>query len=66
MTGNPKIDRCIDLLCGHGCRAVCGYIAELRSGNERPYWAELDCAERRRLCEALEDIMAVYGEKCPI
>lgn len=64
MTGNPKVDRCIEALCMHGCRAVRGYIEDLRAGNEQPHWAELDCAERQRLCEELEDIMAVYGDKC--
>lgn len=66
MTGNPKVDRCIDALCGHGCRAVREYIDALRAGDEYPHWAELDADERGLLCHELESIMAVYGDKCPI
>lgn len=66
MTGNPKVDRCIDHLCGHGCRAVREYIDALRAGDESPHWSELDDDERGMLCHELESIMAVYGDKCPI
>lgn len=66
MTGNPKIDRCIDVLCGHGCRAVREYIEALNAEVELPYWSDLDAAERQRLGEELGAIMAVYGDKCPI
>lgn len=63
MTGNPKVDRCIEALCMHGCRAVRGYIEALRAGREQPQWTDLNYAERRLLCEELEGIMAVYGDK---
>jgi hypothetical protein len=66
MTGNPKIDQCIDALCAHGCRAVREYIETLRAGGESPHWAELDAAERGLLRRELEGIMTVYGDKCPL
>lgn len=66
MTGNPKVDRCIEALCMHGCRAVREYIEALRAGSELSQWAELDFEERQLLCRELESIMAVYGEKCPL
>ncbi|MBI5462202.1 MAG: hypothetical protein HY941_08475 [Gammaproteobacteria bacterium] len=66
MTGNPNVDRCIDVLCGHGCRAVREYIDALRAGSESTHWAELDAVERGLLCQELENIMAVYGDKCEI
>ena len=40
-----------------------GYIEALRAGREQPQWADLNYAERRLLCEELEGIMAVYGDK---
>ena len=66
MTGNPRIDRCIDLLCSHGCRAVCLYIEALRARAESPHWSELDDDERGLLCRELESIMAVYEDKCSL
>lgn len=66
MTGNPKVDRCIDYLCGHGCRAVREHIDALRAGDESPHWCELDDDERVLLCRELESIMAVYGDTCGI
>ena len=66
MTGNPKVDHCIETLCLHGCRAVCEHIEALRAGSESPHWSELDANERGLLCRELESIMAVYGDKCEI
>lgn len=66
MTGNPNVDRCIDALCLHGCRAVREYIEALRAGSESEHWSELDATERGLLCQELESIMAVYGDKCEI
>lgn len=63
MTGNPNVDRYIDALCAHGCRAVREYIKALRAGGESPHWAGLDADERGLLCQALESIMAVYGDE---
>lgn len=64
MTGNPKIDHCIDALCADGCRRVHEYIDALRDGDESPHWAALDADERGLLRRELESIMAVYGDKC--
>ncbi|MFP5504973.1 MAG: hypothetical protein ACLGH6_02130 [Gammaproteobacteria bacterium] len=66
MTGNPKVDRCIDTLCGHGCRAVRDYIDALRAGADAADWSDLDANERALLCRELESIMAVYGDKCSL
>lgn len=64
MTGNPKVDRCLEALCEHGCRTVREYIDALRSDSELPEWSELDVAERGMLCQELEAIMSVYGDMC--
>lgn len=66
MTGNPKIDQCIDALCADGCRAVRDYIEALHAGRELPQYAGLDSEERARLCAELESIMTVYGNGCRV
>ena len=65
-TGNAQIDQHVETLCGHGCRAVREYIEALRSGQELPQFAGLDGVERDLLRQELENIMAVYGDKCEI
>lgn len=66
MTGNPKIDRCIDALCADGCRAVRDYITALHAGRELPQYADLDSTERALLRDELESIMSVYGDNCRV
>lgn len=65
-TGNPKIDRRVEELCMHGCKAVRGYIAALSAGEDLPQAHDLDAHEREQLREELSAIMAVYGDTCRI
>lgn len=60
-TGNPGVDRRVEELCAHGCRAVRDYIQALREGRALPQFEGLDIGERRLLQRELEAIMAVYG-----
>ncbi len=65
-TGNAHIDERVEALCEHGCGAVREYIEALCSGREHPQFVGLDAVERGVLCRELENIMAVYGDKCEI
>ena len=62
-TGNVKIDHYVEILCGHGCRAVQGYIKSLATDQELPECADLDAQERILLRKELEAVMAVYDER---
>lgn len=64
MTGNPKIDELIELLCADGCREVRCYIRMLETNEEHPAFDSLTQQERELLLSELQAIMQVYGDEC--
>ncbi len=55
-----KLERCVEMLCHHGCDAVSTYIEALRAGQVFVEVAGLTVAERRRVLDELVLIMAPY------
>lgn len=55
-----KLERCVEVLCHHGCESVSAYIEALRAGQVFAEVADLTVAERRIVLDALVSIMAPY------
>lgn len=64
--GNNQIDRYVEILCEKGCRSVREDIKLLERGVILPELKVLDDLSRKKVLKELRDIMAVYGESCPI
>ncbi len=60
MNHSPAVDRCLEILCGQGCRAVRGYLDALQEGQAIRECVELNPQERLWLQQELENIMTVY------
>jgi hypothetical protein len=60
---SPKLQNCVESLCGDGCRAVNGYIEQLERGGSVPQTELLSYEERQELLMELKSIMAVYDTK---
>ena len=59
----PKVQQCVESLCGEGCQAVYGYIKQLENGGSVPQTELLTYEERQHVLIELQGIMAVYDEK---
>ncbi len=59
----PKLQQCVESLCGDGCQAVNGYIEQLERGGSVPQTEILSYEERQELLIELKSIMAVYDAK---
>jgi hypothetical protein len=60
----PKLQQCVESLCGEGCQAVYGYIEQLEHGGSVPQTELLTYEERQHVLAELKSIMAVYDGKC--
>lgn len=63
MSRNP-VDRCIELLCLKGCKAIWGDIEALEEGARLPETESLTAGERRLVLQELKSIMSVYSGSC--
>lgn len=62
----PKLQQCVESLCGDGCQAVYRHIEHLESGGSLPQTEQLEYAEQQQVLAELKSIMAVYGSSCRI
>ncbi len=60
----PKLQQCVESLCGEGCQAVYRHIEQLESGGSLPQTAQLSYEEQQEVLAELKNIMAVYGSSC--
>lgn len=63
-TLSPKLQRCVESLCGDGCQAVNGYIDQLEHGGAVPQTELLSYEEQQYVLAELKSIMAVYDGTC--
>lgn len=56
-----RVDRCVELICDKGCRAVWKDIQRLEAGEMLPETAPLSEDERHAVLQELKSVMAVYG-----
>jgi hypothetical protein len=64
--GRNQIDQYVEMLCQKGCRSVREDIKLLERGVILPELKVLDSLSREKVLNELRDIMAVYGDSCPI
>lgn len=60
MAANP-VDRCVEVMCKKGCKALWEDIEALQKGVTLPEVDLLSELERRQVLAELKAIMAVYG-----
>ena len=60
----PKLQRCVESLCGDGCQAVNSYIEQLENGGTIPHTELLSYEEQQYVLAELKSIMAVYDGTC--
>lgn len=60
----PKLQLCVESLCGEGCQAVYNYIEQLENGGSVPQTELFSYEERQDVLAELKSIMAVYDGKC--
>ncbi len=66
MSRSEIIEGCVEILCQKGCRSVREDIQRLERGEDLPELAGLDDLSRRLVMVELREIMAVYGDSCPL
>jgi hypothetical protein len=64
--GSNQIDQTVEMLCQKGCRSVREDIKLLEQGVILPELQVLDDLSREKVLKELRDIMAVYGDSCPL
>jgi hypothetical protein len=62
----PKLQQCVESLCGEGCQAVYRHIEHLENGGSLPQTEPLSYEETQLVLAELKSIMAVYGSNCRI
>lgn len=63
---HPLVEARLEAICQKGCRTVQLDIARIEQGDELPETRGLTAAERLLLLAELKQIMAVYGDSCPL
>ncbi len=63
---HPLVEARLEAICQKGCRTVQLDIARIEQGEDLPETRGLTAEERRVLLAELKQIMAVYGDSCPL
>lgn len=63
---HQRVEYSVERLCNKGCRAVREDIAALERGDLLVEVVNLNAQERAMVLRELQQIMAVYGDRCQI
>ena len=64
LTGQSRVDLCVERLCQEGCSKVTEYIELLQSGKQLPELAGLTPVEVKAVLDELVSVMAAYQGTC--
>jgi hypothetical protein len=64
VTGQSRVDLCVEQLCQEGCFRVTEYINSLQAGESLPQLAHLTPEEAEAVLAELVSVMAAYEGSC--